>query len=78
MCGPKFCSMKVHTHLLEKDLPAVTERADAQLVAESLAFARRAAIPRTGSVAQPSPVALGRKASPAGAAGAAAALAKAE
>jgi phosphomethylpyrimidine synthase len=78
MCGPKFCSMKVHTHLLEKDLPAVTERADAHLVADSLAFARRTAIPRTGSVAQPSPVALGRKASPAGAAGAAAALAKAE
>src|SRR6266849_1520068 len=78
MCGPKFCSMKVHTHLAEKDLPAVTERADSQLVAESLAFARRSALPRTGSVAQPSPIALGRKASPAGAAAAGAALAKAE
>ena len=78
MCGPKFCSMKVHTHLSEKDLPQVTERADAALVAESLAFARRSAIPRTGSVAQPAPVALGRKTSPAGAAGATTALAKAE
>jgi hypothetical protein len=78
MCGPKFCSMKVHTHLADKDLPEITERADAALVAESLAFARRAAIPRSGSVAQPSPVALGRKASPPGAAAAGAALAKAE
>src|SRR5438094_553247 len=78
MCGPKFCSMKVHTHLAEKDLPAVTERPDPQLIAESLAFARRVALPRTGSVAQPAPVGLGRKPSPAGAAGAGAALAKAE
>src|SRR5437016_11973416 len=78
MCGPKFCSMKVHTHLAEKDLPAVTERADPQLIAESLAFARRVALPRTGSVAQPAPVGLGRKPSPAGAAGATTALAKAE
>jgi len=78
MCGPKFCSMKVHTHLAERDLPAVTERADPQLIAESLDFARRAALPRTGSVAQPAPVGLGRKSSAAGSAGAGAVLAKAE
>src|SRR3954463_6612445 len=61
MCGPKFCSMKVHTHLEEKSHPAVVERAPQQLVEESLAFARETALPRTGSVAQPQPVALGKK-----------------
>jgi hypothetical protein len=70
--------MKVHTHLAEKDLPEVTERADATLVAESLAFARRAAVPRTGSVTQPAPVALGRKPPAAGAGAAGAVLAKAD
>jgi phosphomethylpyrimidine synthase len=73
MCGPKFCSMKVHTHLPEKDLPAVRERADEALVAEALAFARASAVPRSGSVVQPQPVSLGKRAG--GAAGAAAALA---
>src|SRR5439155_795518 len=43
MCGPKFCSMKTHTHLEDKAHPAVVERAPDQLVQESLAFARRAA-----------------------------------
>ena len=70
--------MKVHTHLAENDLPAVTERADATLVADSLAFARRAAIPRTGSVAQPGPVALGRKPAASGAGATGAVLAKAD
>jgi phosphomethylpyrimidine synthase len=77
MCGPKFCSMKVHTHLAERDLPAPLERADAQLVADSLAFAQSAAIPRTGSVAAPAPVALGKRAS-GGSPGVSAALAKEE
>jgi phosphomethylpyrimidine synthase len=63
MCGPKFCSMKVHTHLAERDLPAPVERADAQLVAESLAFAQVASVPRSGSVAAPAPVALGKRGS---------------
>src|SRR5437763_5507995 len=61
MCGPKFCSMKVHTHLDDKSQPAVIERAPEQLVEESLEFARRAALPRTGSVAESQPVALGKK-----------------
>jgi len=77
MCGPKFCSMKVHTHLAERDLPAPVERADAQLVAESLAFAQKAALPRTGSVAQPAPVGLGKRV-PGGSPGVLAALAKEE
>jgi phosphomethylpyrimidine synthase len=77
MCGPKFCSMKVHTHLAERDLPAPVERADAQLVRESLAFAQKAALPRTGSVAQPSPVGLGKHVS-GGSPGVLAALAKEE
>src|SRR5436190_9680986 len=41
MCGPKFCSMKTHTHLEDKAHPAVVERAPDQLVLESLDFARR-------------------------------------
>jgi len=61
MCGPKFCSMKAHTHLEDKSHPAVIERAPEQLVQESLAFARQAALPRSGSVAQAPPVALGKK-----------------
>ena len=61
MCGPKFCSMKVHTHLDDKSNAEVIERAPDKLVQESLAFARSAALPRTGSVAQPQPVALGKK-----------------
>src|SRR5437868_7427841 len=77
MCGPKFCSMKVHTHLAERDLPAPVERADAQLVADSLAFAQKAAVPRTGSVAQPGPVGLGKRV-PGGSPGVLAALAKEE
>jgi phosphomethylpyrimidine synthase len=77
MCGPKFCSMKVHTHLAERDLPAPLERADAQLVAESLAFAQSAAIPRSGSVVAQAPVALGKRVS-GGSPGVSAALAKEE
>jgi len=77
MCGPKFCSMKVHTHLAERDLPAAVERADAQLVAESLAFAQTQAVPRSGSVATPAPVALGKRGS-GGSPGLSAALAKEE
>jgi len=77
MCGPKFCSMKVHTHLAERDLPAAVERADAQLVAESLAFAESKAVPRSGSVATPAPVALGKRPS-GGSPGVSAALAKEE
>jgi phosphomethylpyrimidine synthase len=46
MCGPKFCSMKVHGHLSEKEQPAVVERASDALVRESLEFARRMAVPR--------------------------------
>ena len=46
MCGPKFCSMKVHTHLGEKGSVAIVEEADPKLVAEALAFAKSAAIPR--------------------------------
>jgi phosphomethylpyrimidine synthase len=61
MCGPKFCSMKVHTHLAERDLPPIVEQAPQQLIEESLEFARKAALPRTGSVAQPQPVSIGKK-----------------
>jgi len=61
MCGPKFCSMKAHTHLEDKSHPAVVERAPEQLVQESLAFARQAALPRSGSVGQAQPIALGKK-----------------
>jgi len=62
MCGPKFCSMKVHTHLTDKANVPVTEEADPQLVAEALAFAARSALPRTGSVVQPQPVGLNKRA----------------
>ena len=62
MCGPKFCSMKVHTHLEDKSHPAITERADAAVVAEALAFGRARAVPRSGSVAEPAKVSLGRSA----------------
>jgi hypothetical protein len=63
MCGPKFCSMKVHTHLGEKGEVPITEAADPKLVDESLRIARALALPRTGSVApaQALPVALGKK-----------------
>jgi phosphomethylpyrimidine synthase len=61
MCGPKFCSMKVHTHLAERDLPPIVEKAPQQLIEESLEFARKAALPRSGSVAQPQPVSIGKK-----------------
>ncbi len=62
MCGPKFCSMKVHTHLGEKAQVPITESADPKLVDESLRIARALALPRTGSVApsQALPVALGK------------------
>jgi len=46
MCGPKFCSMKVHGHLAEKEQPPVIERAPEALLRESLEFARRMAVPR--------------------------------
>jgi hypothetical protein len=84
MCGPKFCSMKVHTHLDDKANAPVTERAEAAVVAEALAYAKEHALPRTGSVAMPAPVGLGAKkiaAPPEGnfdAAGAGAAPAKGE
>ena len=61
MCGPKFCSMKTHTHLEDKTHPAVVERAPEQLVQESLEFARNAALARTGSVVEPQPVRMGTK-----------------
>jgi hypothetical protein len=67
MCGPKFCSMKVHTHLDDKANAPIVERADAAVVAEALAYAEEHALPRTGSVAQPQPVGLNSK-RPAGAA----------
>ena len=62
MCGPKFCSMKVHTHLDDKSNAPITEKAPLELIAESLAFARSNALPRSGSVVQSLPVALGKKA----------------
>ena len=34
MCGPKFCSMKVHTHLEEKGIAPVIESAPAELIAD--------------------------------------------
>jgi phosphomethylpyrimidine synthase len=46
MCGPKFCSMKVHTHLEEKAPVPVTEQADAAVVEDALRFAKQAALPR--------------------------------
>ena len=64
MCGPKFCSMKVHTHLPapgDKTQTPVTERADAGLVAEALAFGHGHAVPRSGSVVEQPKVALGGK-----------------
>jgi phosphomethylpyrimidine synthase len=61
MCGPKFCSMKVHTHLDDKTNAPIIEKAPLELITESLQFAKRAALPRTGSVAQALPVALGKK-----------------
>ncbi len=61
MCGPKFCSMKTHTHLTDKEQAPVVERAPEELIAESLAFAQQIALPRTGSVAAPQPVGLGKK-----------------
>jgi len=64
MCGPKFCSMKVHGHLGEKNIADVTERADAAVVASALAFAKAHALPRTGSVTEPQPVSLARKTAP--------------
>ena len=76
MCGPKFCSMKTHTHLADKDVAPIVEKAPLELIDESLRFARRAALPRTGSVAQPLPVALGK--ATAGGSTAQAVLAKAE
>src|SRR5438094_4906526 len=60
MCGPKFCSMKVHTHLGEKGEVPIVEQAPQELIAESLQIARSLAVPRSGSVAQPQPVGLGK------------------
>src|SRR5260370_9377679 len=56
MCGPKFCSMKVHTHLDDKTQAAIVEKAPLELINESLAFAKSASLARTGSVPQPHPV----------------------
>src|SRR5258708_28436917 len=61
MCGPKFCSMKVHTHLDDKANAPIVQRADAAVVAEALAYAKEHALPRAGSVAQPQPVGLNSK-----------------
>jgi len=66
MCGPKFCSMKVHTHLDDKSQAPIIEKAPLELISESLAFAKKAALPRSGSVAQPLPVGLGKKPAPGG------------
>ena len=77
MCGPKFCSMKVHAHLDEKTNAPIVEKAPLELIAESLAFAKKSALPRTGSVVEPQPVALGKKPA-AGGSTAQAVLAKAE
>jgi phosphomethylpyrimidine synthase len=52
MCGPKFCSMKTHTHLNDKENAPIVERAPQELIDESLAFARKAALPRA-ETAQP-------------------------
>ena len=73
MCGPKFCSMKVHTHLDDKTNAPITEKAPLELINESLAFAKRSAVPR--AVPQ-LPVALGKK--PLGGSTAQAVLAKVE
>ncbi len=59
MCGPKFCSMKVHTHLEEKGIAPVLESAPKELIAEALAFAKAHAVPRSGSVVEAQPVGLG-------------------
>jgi phosphomethylpyrimidine synthase len=61
MCGPKFCSMKVHTHLGEKGEVPIVEQADAAVVEEALQFAKSAALPRESSE-PPSPVKLGGRA----------------
>jgi len=75
MCGPKFCSMKVHGHLDDKTNAAITERAPAQLVAESLEFARKSAVPREEPQQA---VSLGASKKPAGGSTAQAVLAKEE
>jgi phosphomethylpyrimidine synthase len=59
MCGPKFCSMKVHTHLEDKGVAPVIESAPKELVEDALAFARARAVPRSGSLVEPQPVGLG-------------------
>jgi phosphomethylpyrimidine synthase len=60
MCGPKFCSMKVHTHLGEKGEVAITESADPALVEEALRLAKAAALPREEPAAPAQPVKLGK------------------
>jgi phosphomethylpyrimidine synthase len=75
MCGPKFCSMKVHGHLADKDQMPIVERAPEELVRESLEFARRSALPRQETA---QPVALGASRKPAGGSTAQAVLAKEE
>ncbi|MBS2021605.1 MAG: phosphomethylpyrimidine synthase ThiC [Deltaproteobacteria bacterium] len=82
MCGPKFCSMKVHTHLEEKQVAPIVERAPDAVVNEALSFAKAAAIPRDGSGVAPATVgrggALGKKKQHHDAPGAGVALAKSE
>jgi len=60
MCGPKFCSMKTHTHLEDKSHPAVVERAPDQLVRGVAGLRPAGGAGPTGSVAHPPPVLLGR------------------
>jgi phosphomethylpyrimidine synthase len=62
MCGPKFCSMKVHNHLDERPPAPVVESAPEQLVAEALAWAKATATPRSGILVERQPVAIGRTA----------------
>jgi len=65
MCGPKFCSMKVHTHMGDKGDAPIVEAADPRLVNEALRWAKEVALPRTGSTAGPQPVRLGAPEQPA-------------
>jgi len=58
--------MKAHTHLDDKSQAPIVEKAPLELISESLAFAKKAALPRSGSVAQPQPVGLGKKPAPGG------------
>jgi len=64
MCGPKFCSMKVHTHLSDQIEVKVTEAADPAIVREALEFAKASAIARPAEEPQAAPVQLGKAFAP--------------